>query len=88
MRSQIEKALGLLRRSEAVEPYVFRPWLDSLSFRTIVDVYLPLSRAWALAEACDFRTGPYLERLPTGERRFSRSSLRTTPPWPNVSKGG
>ncbi len=64
MRSQVEKALGLLRRSEAVEPYVFRPWLDSLSFRTIVDVYLPLSRAWALAEACDFRTGPYLERLP------------------------
>ena len=64
MRSQVEKALGLLRGSEAIEPYVFRPWLDSLSFRTIVDVYFPLSRAWALAEDCGYDSAAFLERLP------------------------
>ena len=64
MRSQIEKAIGLLRQNEAIEPYVFRPWLDSLSFRTIVDVYLPLSRAWALAEESGYQVEPFMAGLP------------------------
>jgi len=64
VRSQVEKALGLLRQSEAIEPYVFRPWLDGLSFRTIVDVYFPLSRAWALAEDCGYDSAAFLARLP------------------------
>ena len=76
MRSQIEKALGLLRRSEAVEPYVFRPWLDSLSFRTIVDVYLPLSRAWALAEACGQLAKGVFRGAVSGQRHPGQTSAK------------
>jgi pimeloyl-ACP methyl ester carboxylesterase len=63
MRSQVEQAMKLLRRSESIEPYVFRPWFDRLTFRSVVDVYQPLSRAWALAEASGYDRERFLDSL-------------------------
>ncbi len=63
MRSQVEQAMKLLRRSEAIEPYVFRPWFDRLTFRSVIDIYQPLSRAWALAEASGYDRERFLDSL-------------------------